>query len=199
VITIWLTATKYPYLKWQWIFYFYVDVFFLYHCHYFYRTLLYIWVTWRVSYKKHVLLTLCKHPSSLLVFWWGPCCSFFQFSCVVLLCVFTFWVSFCDIRYDFCIKRCSVSFSPPGVCKGARVLFTLFVFACSYWCPTHTFVLYCVFVLFFFVLCALWCQCLWIVHYWLPLRCSIVNVYLTIKTSASPEVCIVEHPYLNNI
>jgi hypothetical protein len=24
------------------------------------------------------------------------------------------------------------------------------------------------------------------------------NVYLIIKTSASPEACIVEHPYLNN-
>ena len=55
---------------------FYVDVFFLYHCQFFYLTLLYIWVTWRVSYKKHVCLTLPDtwfHPR----FVGGPCCSFF--------------------------------------------------------------------------------------------------------------------------
>jgi hypothetical protein len=28
--------------------------------------------------------------------------------CVVLLCVFTFWVPRCDARYNFRIKRCSV-------------------------------------------------------------------------------------------
>jgi len=26
---------------------------------------------------------------------------------------------------------------PPVVCRRAHVLFTLFVFACVYWCPTH--------------------------------------------------------------
>ena len=38
-------------------------------------------------------------------------------------------------------------------------------------------ILCCVFVLFFFVLCALSCQCLWIVHYWLPLRCSLTFIW----------------------
>ena len=42
VITIWLTVTKYPNLKGPWMFSF------LYHCHYYYRTWLYIWVTRRV-------------------------------------------------------------------------------------------------------------------------------------------------------
>ena len=33
-------------------------------------------------------------------------------------------------------------------------------------------ILCCVFVLFVFVLCTIWCQCLWIVHWWLSFRCS---------------------------
>ena len=38
-------------------------------------------------------------------------------------------------------------------------------------------ILCCVFVLFFFVLCSLCCQFLWIVHFWLFLRYS-SNIYL---------------------
>jgi hypothetical protein len=30
------------------------------------------------------------------------------FVCVVLLCVFTFWVPCCGVRYDFALKRCSI-------------------------------------------------------------------------------------------
>jgi hypothetical protein len=33
--------------------------------------------------------------------------------------------------------------------------------------------MYCVFALFFFVLCTLCCQYLWLVHFWLPLWCSL--------------------------
>ena len=43
---------------------YYVDVSFLYHCHDFYRTWLYTWVTRRVSYKKPELLTLREHLTS---------------------------------------------------------------------------------------------------------------------------------------
>ena len=39
----------------------------------------------------------------------------------------------------------------------------------------HT--LCCVFVLFFFVLCILCCQFLWIVHFWLPLQYSLTFIY----------------------
>jgi len=86
VITIWLTLTKYSYLKWQWIFYFLRRILsFLYHCQGFDRTWLYIWVTRQVSYKKQDLLTLREYLSPPLVFWWGPCCPSFQFS-VLCLC-----------------------------------------------------------------------------------------------------------------
>ena len=52
-----------------------------------------------MSYKKQELLTIREHRSSS---------RFFGFFVVVLLCVFTFRVSSCDVRYDFRIKRCSV-------------------------------------------------------------------------------------------
>jgi hypothetical protein len=50
--------------------------------------------------------------------------------CVVLLCVVTFRVPRCDVRCDFRIKSMFSSSLPPIVCRGANVLFTLFVFAC---------------------------------------------------------------------
>ena len=36
------------------------------------------------------------------------CCSSFLFFVVVLLCVFTFRVPCCDVRYHFLLKRCSI-------------------------------------------------------------------------------------------
>jgi hypothetical protein len=45
------------------------------------------------------------------------------------------------------------------VCRKVYVLFTLFVFACVKWYPT-------VLWFFFFVLCTLCCQFLWIIHFW---------------------------------
>ena len=37
-------------------------------------------------------------------------------------------------------------------------------------------ILCCVFVLFFLVLCTLWCQFLWVVNFWLPLRYSLTFI-----------------------
>ena len=65
-------------------------------------------VTRRVSYKRHNLLTHREHSCSPTVFWWGPCSSSILVLFVILLCVFTFWVLCCYVRYDFRIKRCSV-------------------------------------------------------------------------------------------
>ena len=56
---------------------------------------------------------------------------------------------------------------------GARVLFALVLFVCVQWCPTH--IVY-VFVLFFFILCTLCCQILWICFF---IVSSVVsNIYL---------------------
>ena len=52
-------------------------------------------------------------------------------------------------------------FLPPLVCRRVHVLFTLFVFVSVYSGVQP--ILCCVFVLFFFVLCTLFCQFLWIV------------------------------------
>jgi hypothetical protein len=42
------------------------------------------------------------------------------------------------------LKRCSVRSSlPPVVCRRASVLFTLFVFVCVQWCPTHIVLCFC--------------------------------------------------------
>jgi hypothetical protein len=93
--------------------------------------------------------------------------------CVVLLCVFTFWVPCCDVRYDFCTKTMFGSSLPPVVCKMAYVFFTLCLFVYSG--VQH--ILFCVFV--FFVLSTLCCQFLWIVHFGLPLRYSLTFVYFS--------------------
>jgi hypothetical protein len=74
-----------------------------YHCQDFYRIWLYIWVTQRVSYKKQDLFTLREHLSSPPGFSGVRVAHRFSF-CFVLLCVFTFWIMCCDVRYDFGIK-----------------------------------------------------------------------------------------------
>jgi len=84
VITIWLTDMKYPYLNWQWIFYFLRRFFsFLYHYQDLYRSWLYIWVARRVSYKKQKLLipfaSTWVHPRFLL----GSVLLFFLMFCIV--------------------------------------------------------------------------------------------------------------------
>ena len=89
VITIWLTVTKYPYLKWQWI------LCFLRRCLYplslprFYHSWLYIWVTRWVSYKKKELLTFREHT------WVHPRFCFFS----VLLIFFFFFFSFSSLSF----------------------------------------------------------------------------------------------------
>jgi hypothetical protein len=49
--------------------------------------------------------------------------------CVVLLCVFTFWVPCCDIRYDFSIKRNNVRFIFTSSClyDGSYLIYVICV------------------------------------------------------------------------
>jgi hypothetical protein len=47
---------------------------------------------------------------------------------VVLLCVFTFLVGCCDVRYNFRIKKMFGSSLPPVVCRSAHVLSCFCVF-----------------------------------------------------------------------
>ena len=117
---------------------------------------------------------------------------------IVLLCVFTFWVPWCDVRYYFYTKMMFGSSLYEGscliyvicvcsvrLCMRAHVLFTLFVFVrfvfvwwfmsylrylCLFACSDVQHILCCVSVLFVFVLCF---QFLWIVHFLFPLRYSL--------------------------
>jgi hypothetical protein len=72
---------------------------------------------------------------------WSMLLIFLVF-CVVLLCVFTFWVPWCDVCYDICIQTMFGSSLPPVVCKSVHVLLTWFVFV---WSST-----YCVVFFLFF-------------------------------------------------
>ena len=89
---------------------------------------LYIWVTWWVSNKRQKLLT--HRPGYLR----GVVLLISLVFCVVLLCVFTFLVPCCDVRYDVRIKTMFGWSLPPVVCRRAHVLITLFVFDRVYWC-----------------------------------------------------------------
>ena len=83
---------------------------FLYHCHDFYRTWLYIWVTRRGSYKKQEPPTPRKHLSSYPVFFVGSvlliflvflCCPIM---CLYVLVLFTLFVCelWCPTHNVFC-------------------------------------------------------------------------------------------------
>ena len=101
VITIWLTGTKYPYLKLQWIFYL------LRRCclsSVTAKTLpwrLYKWVTRWVSYKKQELLALRQHPwVFLLVGGRGVrVAHLFSFLCCPIMCLYVLSsVLWCSLR-----------------------------------------------------------------------------------------------------
>jgi hypothetical protein len=91
---------------------------------------------------------------------------------------------YCLIRYiDIRIKTMFDSSLPSVVCRRARVLFTLFVFVCLKWCPTHI-------VWFVFVLCTQCCKFLWIVYSWLPLQFSNLLSYVLKFTALCNALCI---------
>ena len=62
------------------------------------------------------------------------------FLCVVLLCVFTFRVPHCDVRYEFRIKRCSVRLCLQ-LLVGGRMSYLRY--QCLLVCPTHIVVCCC--------------------------------------------------------
>ena len=66
----------------------------------------------------------------------------FLIFCVVLLCVFMFWVLCCDVHYNFHINVMWCSFLPPIVCRRAHVCVCLRIVVSNTYC-----------VVFFFILC----------------------------------------------
>jgi hypothetical protein len=116
-------------------------------------------------------MILSLKPTDLQIFRsfdWSVLLVFFSF-CVVLLCVFTFRVPCCDIRYDFRMKPMFDLSLYPLVCRRAQILFAY----SGVWRVSC-----CVIVLFFFVLCTLCCQFFWILRFWLPLRFSLERLFI---------------------
>jgi len=162
---------------------------FPYHCQVFCRTWLYIWVTRRVSYKKQELLTLRDHLSSPTFFCMVHVALILFVA--VLLCVFTFWLPCCDVCYDFRKTR-FVYALPLVVC----CLFLRYLCLFAYSGIQHR--LCCVFALFFFVLCTLCYQFLWIVHFWLPFRYSLAFIFHPGVKSYLHADCLSRHNYNYN-
>ena len=99
------------------------------------------------------------------------CCSAYIVFCAVLLCVFTFWVACCDVRYDFRIKTMFSSSLPPVVCRRT------YVYLC-YLCIVMSST-YCVVFLFSFSLSCV----LYIASFsGLPLRYSLTFIYNNISS-----------------
>ena len=104
-----------------------------------------------------------------------------------LLCMFTYVMSnilSCHMflrfqcRYDFRMKRCSVRLYLQ-LCVGGHMSYLRYL--CLLACSGVRQIYYCVFLLFFFVLCILCCQFLWMIHFWLPLRYSLTFIYLPVS------------------
>ena len=102
-----------------------------------------------MSYKKQELLTIREHPRFFLVR--SVLLIVSGCFCVVLLCVFTFWVPCCVVRYDFCINKMVGCFQ---LFVGG--LMSYLHYLCLFANSGVQHILCCVFVLFFFVLCTLW-------------------------------------------
>ena len=74
----------------------------------------------------------------------------FLFFCVLLLCVLTFLMPCCDVRYDFRIITMFGSSLPPVVCRRVHVYLR---YLCLLRHSSVQHILCCVFVLFVIVLC----------------------------------------------
>ena len=87
--------------------------------------------------------------------------------CIVLLCVFMFWVLCCDVRYDYLIKTMFGSSLPPVVCTKAHVFFMLFVFVLCF-CF--------VFLRLVYPMLPVSLDC----RFWLPLRYSLTFIWKSV-------------------
>jgi hypothetical protein len=145
VITIRLTIMKYPYLNWQWIFYFLCRCFLSSITAKTFSRLDCIYVKNGECYiRRRNCLPFASTwvPPGVLE---GSVLLIFLFFYFVLLCIFTFWVPCCDVSYDFSIKIMFGSSLPLVICKRAHVLFAVFVFVfvCVWWCPAHIVMCFC--------------------------------------------------------
>ena len=122
------------------------------------------------QYSNHVLYI------AYLLFLVGLVFLIFSFLCCHIMCLY---VPCCDVRYDFRIKN-NVRFVFTSSCL-QEVLFTLFVFVSLHSLCGAQHIIVCVFVLFSFVLCTLYTQCMLPVSldcpFLSPLPYSLIFIY----------------------
>ena len=87
--------------------------------------------------------------------------------CCPIICL-TFCIPCYDVCYGFHMDTMFGSSLPSAVCRRDHVLFTLFVFACMWWCPARV-----VLSLYFVFLCLVYP-----VLIIFPLRCSLTFMFL---------------------
>ena len=115
--------------------------------------------SYRIAYQK---VNMWVQPRLLV----DPCYWSFYFLCCPVMC-FAFWVPWFDVRCDFYMKAMFSSsfFLSLVACNREGVMSCLWCL-CTYGGVQHG--LYCVFVLFVFVLRAMYCRFLWIFHFDCP-------------------------------
>ena len=114
VMTIWFNATKYQYLKWQWIFSFLRRCFLSSITDKHFTGMCYVFV-FCVLYPM-VSVSSVFAPGFIIV---GVELNFYP----IMYCSSCY-----GVRYDFCITSILGSSFPSAVCRTADVLFMLFVF-----------------------------------------------------------------------
>ena len=119
-----------------------------------------------VCRTAHVLFTLCSVRLYLHLFV-GGLMSYLRY----VLFVFT---SSCLQEGSCLIYGMFCSSLPPVVCRRAHVLFTLFAFVCTQWCPTHIMLCFCfVFLRFVYPILPVSLVC-----HFLSVNSVLYNVYL---------------------
>ena len=131
---------------------------------------------------------------------------------MIYLKIYTFGVkqTSTHLSWDLCSKIfvTFMALKSVGFTHNWKYLFWIHIFVLAYRCVQH--LLCCVFVLFLYVVCAICCQFLWIVHFWLslpyslllssiytcitPLNISIFwNIFFSQKPGNSVQLCLWRH------
>jgi hypothetical protein len=112
--------------------------------------------------RRMLLMELCTLPGYVFSFLWCP-----------IMCLYVLnSVLWCPLRVQH-KKRRSIPSLPPADVGG---IMSYLHYLCLLPHSGIGHILCCVFALFFFVLCTLCCQFLWIVHFGLPLQYSITFI-----------------------
>jgi hypothetical protein len=133
------------------------------------------------------LFTLRAHLSLSRFFSVRSMLLIFLVFCVVILRVFTFWVSCCDVRYGLRIEMRFGSSFLPVVCRRAHVLFTLFVFVC---CSSVQKILCCVFLSIVYPMLPVSLDCPFLSSVY-----SLTFIYILVKWWPSTTSCVLWYYY----